>query len=87
MCSPQARSTGRPERWISSASWTPVAEAPTTSTPALGNWSGLRYSGGVSARIEAGTASASFGTAGRLQAPLATTTVRALQSPRSVATR
>ena len=28
-CSPTASVTGRPERWISSASWRPVAEAPT----------------------------------------------------------
>ena len=32
-CSPTAMVTGRPERWISSASWMPVAEAPTTRTP------------------------------------------------------
>ena len=34
--------TCRPERWISSASCTPEAEAPTTSTPPSGNSPGLR---------------------------------------------
>ena len=38
---PTANVTGRPERWISSASWMPVADAPTTSTPPSSNWCGL----------------------------------------------
>ena len=33
--------TGRPERWISSASCTPVADAPTTSTPPSGSCDGI----------------------------------------------
>ena len=33
MCSPTQSVTGRPDRWISWASWIPVADAPTTSTP------------------------------------------------------
>ena len=41
-CSPTQSVTGLPERWISSASCTPVAEAPTTSTPPGGSCSGLR---------------------------------------------
>ena len=41
-CSPTASVTGRPERWISSASCTPVADAPTTSTPPSGSWEGSR---------------------------------------------
>ena len=41
-CSPTQSVTGRPERWISSASCTPVADAPTTSTRPSGNWFGLR---------------------------------------------
>ena len=87
MCSPTASVTGRPERWISSASWTPVADAPTTSTPPLSSRSGFRYSAAVSVLTAGGTASASLGTQGMLQAPLATTTVLACQSPRSVVTR
>src|ERR1044071_5964103 len=51
MCSPTARVTSRPERWISSASCTPVAEAPTTSTPPCSSWPGLRYCIGVSTAI------------------------------------
>ena len=38
---PTASVTGRPLRWSSSASCTPVAEAPTTSTPPAGRSSGL----------------------------------------------
>ena len=44
----EASVTWRPERWISSASCTPVAAAPTTSTPRRSNWLGLRYDEGVS---------------------------------------
>ena len=42
-CSPTASVTGRPERWISWAICTPVADAPTTSTPPSASSSGLRY--------------------------------------------
>jgi hypothetical protein len=87
MCSPTAIVTGRPERWISSASWVPVAEAPTTRTPPWSSWSGLRYAIEVKVAMPAGTASARAGTRGMLQAPAASTTVRHCQSPRSVATR
>ena len=41
-CARRPTDTGRPERWISSAIWMPVAEAPTTSTPPSASWSGLR---------------------------------------------
>ena len=40
-CSPTDRTTRRPDRWISSASCTPVAEAPTTSTPPFGQAGGI----------------------------------------------
>ena len=39
--------TSRPAARSSSASWTPVAEAPTTSTPPSGSEPGLRYSPGL----------------------------------------
>jgi len=87
MCSPTEIVTGRPERWISSASWMPVAAAPTTITPPSANWSGLRYWTGVIASISEGRASAIGGTRGMLHAPVAITTVGACQSPRSVVTR
>ena len=41
-CSPTARVTGRPARRSSAASCTPVADAPTTSTPPSGSESGPR---------------------------------------------
>jgi len=72
---------GRPERWISWASWTPVADAPTTRTPPPSSWSGLRYSVAGSDVTAAGTASAKAGMFARLQAPLATTAVRARERP------
>jgi hypothetical protein len=44
---PTAIVTSRPAARSSSASWTPVAEAPTTSTPPSGSEPGLRYSLGT----------------------------------------
>ena len=86
-CSPTANVTGRPERWISWAICTPVADAPTTSTPPSASSPGLRYSIGVSVVTDAGTASAKAGTRGTLNAPVARTTVRHCHSSWSVVTR
>ena len=78
--------TGRPLRWISSAIWMPDAEAPTTSTPCSVSWVGDRYVIGVSISIVVGVACANAGTLAMLAAPLATTTVAHVQTPRSVIT-
>ena len=42
VCRPTASVTCRPAAASSSASWTPVAEAPTTSTFPVGSWPGFR---------------------------------------------
>lgn len=71
---------------ISSASWIPVAEAPTTSTPPSGSCDGLRYSRGVTWSTPE-IREANGGTNGRSLYPVAITTFRATHSPRLVATR
>ncbi len=86
MCSPTASVTCLPERWISSASCTPVAEAPTMSTPPGSSCSGFRYSIGVSDNADRGIAALTAGTSGMLCAPLAMTTARQIHVPRSVTT-
>src|SRR5690349_24621386 len=78
--------TRRPERAISSASCTPLAEAPSTSTPPAASWAGDRYVSGVSCSTDAGTPSELPGTCATLQAPLASTTLAASQAPWSVVT-
>ena len=85
-CSPTDNVTGRPDAWISWASWHPVAAAPTTRTPASGSSSGPRYVNGVTDRTPAGRPSAAAGTVATLHAPVASTTDRACQAPWSVAT-
>ena len=76
-CSPTERVTGRPDRRSSAASCTPVADAPTTSTPPSGSLAGITV---VERRQLLDLAPApqplSRGTDGRLQAPLAMTTAR-----------
>ena len=85
-CSPTASVTGRPLRWISSASCTPVAEPPTTSTPPSASCAGDRYVSGVTDSTDRGSAEANGGTAATLAAPVATTTLAHRHVPRSVAT-
>src|SRR6202795_1992579 len=86
-CSPTANVTWRPERWTSAAICTPVADAPTTSTPLSPSCSGFRYSLGVKVVTDDGTASEKTGTSGTLNAPVARTTVAQHHSPWSVVTR
>src|SRR5258708_21378786 len=85
-CSPTANVTWRPERWISAAICTPVADAPTTRTPPSPSCSGLRYSIGVNVVTDDGTAPEKAGTRATLNAPVATTTVSQRHSPRFVMT-
>ena len=63
----------------SSASCTPVAEAPTTSTPPAGSASGLRYAAGVTWAMPGSRPLAIAGTAGRSHQPVAITTSPARQ--------
>src|SRR6476646_10322428 len=85
-CSPIERVTCRPLRWISSASCTPVAEPPTTSTARGSRSSGEQYSIAVIARTVVGTPSAIGGTTAMLHAPLASTTDSHVHLPLSVTT-
>ena len=85
-CSPTATVTGRPERCTSSAIWTPVAEAPTTSTPPGASAAGLRYSNALRAVTVAGGAPPNSGTLATLNPPEANTTVLHCQRPWSVST-
>src|SRR5580700_3779194 len=85
-CSPTARVTSRPERRISAAICTPVADAPTTITPPSPSWPALRYSIGVTVVTDDGTASDKAGTCATLNAPVARTTVWHRHSPWSVVT-
>ncbi len=81
---PTASVTGRPLRWSSSASCTPVAEAPTTSTPPSGRSSGLRYSLGTTWWTWGESRRAAAGIAGRSHQPVATTMFWAWRLPLSV---
>src|SRR3954468_17215804 len=85
-CSPTESVTGRPLRWISSASWTPVAEAPTISTPPSASCAGDRYVVALTVASDSGTSAATAGTVVTLADPLAMTSVLHRHSPRSVAT-
>ena len=85
-CAPTAIVTGRPERWISSASWMPVADAPTISTPPSASWSGFRYTSAVTTSMPAGMLAANAGTRATLQDPVASTTVEAFHDPSLVVT-
>src|ERR671937_2562133 len=85
-CSPTDKYTWRPDELISSASWIPVAAAPTTSTARSGNSSGLRYSRGFTDATPSGTAAANAGVLGKLQAPLASTTHLDRHVPSAVTT-
>ena len=84
-CSPTASVTGRPERWISWAICTPVADAPTTSTPPSASCVGVAVLHRRERRRPTTAApSAKAGTVGTLNAPVASTTVAHCHSPWSV---
>ena len=66
---PTATVTGRPDRWISSASWMPVADAPTISTPPSASWPGFRYASGVTRSMPAGNVGGEAGEMGDVAGP------------------
>src|SRR3954454_12444923 len=87
MCSPTDNVTARPERWISWAIWTPLADAPTTRTPPSASRCGLRYCCDVRLEIGRGTRLEKAGIREMLHAREASTNALHRQSPRSVRTR
>jgi hypothetical protein len=78
--------TDRPLRRISSASWMPVADAPTTSTPRSSRSSGDLYVSGVHIATASGTCRAIDGTFAMFAEPLASTTAAVVNTPLSVVT-
>src|SRR5215213_6993237 len=81
ICDPTARVTGRPLPAISSASWAPDADAPTTSTPPSGRSAALRNVAAVCCTSRGSRADAGAGTNGSSHQPVATTTEPAIQRP------